>query len=266
MITRNTQVGSRVFQLEESFDPTTSSSNEDKNSGASRSEIARRGLSDYANHGVWGVDENNAVWYREGVSGEWQQIIGQLLKQVSVSDDGQHVWGVDENNAVWYRAGREGSFQQITGQLLKQVSVSDDGQHIWGVDADAKIWYRAGREGSWELIDGELTQISVSGNGQHVWGINDVNLSIWYRAGGREGSWEQIDGALTQVSVSGDGQHVWGVNYENKVLYREGESWVETNGDLKYVDVGGRSKVLLEASLEVSQGSNICPNLTLFCG
>ena len=73
---------------------------------------------------VWGVNSSNNIWYRDGVNGSWKHIPGKL-KQISVSNDGNHVWGVNSSNNIWYRDGVNGSWKHIPGKL-KYVSVGKD--------------------------------------------------------------------------------------------------------------------------------------------
>ena len=74
-------------------------------------------------------------------------------KWVCVSADGQHVWGVNENDEIYYRFGKDGKWEKIDGRLT-QISVSADGQHVWGVNKDDDIFYRFGKNGKWEKKDG----------------------------------------------------------------------------------------------------------------
>ena len=49
------------------------------------------------------MNRNNAVYYRNGVGGTWNYILGEQLKQVAVGKLG--VFGVNSNDGIYYRVG-----------------------------------------------------------------------------------------------------------------------------------------------------------------
>lgn len=109
-------------------------------------------VSDNNSH-IYAIRTDDAIYYKAGRNGSWQNISGKL-KQVSVSNDGS-AWGVNSTNMVYYKT-LNGSWQGIDHRIfdMKQVSVSDDGLHVWGVNDANKIFYRAGRNGSWTEVPG----------------------------------------------------------------------------------------------------------------
>lgn len=59
---------------------------------------------------VWGVDNSNKVYYREGISPtarsgtRWEEVIESNFVEVAVCTTG-HVWGIDTNNKIYTRNG-----------------------------------------------------------------------------------------------------------------------------------------------------------------
>tara|TARA_A100001015_G_scaffold224965_1_gene253821 strand:+ start:1067 stop:1498 length:432 start_codon:yes stop_codon:yes gene_type:complete len=116
----------------------------------------------------------------------WQMVQGEL-KQICVSQTGDHIWGVNELDNIYYRNGIDASWERVEG-FLKQLSV--DGDHVWGVNKFDNVYYRNGRHGEWLRVEGFLKQVHVSNGGAHVWGVNDAN-EIYFREG-IDGSWKKM--------------------------------------------------------------------------
>ncbi|XP_035694513.1 uncharacterized protein LOC118428529, partial [Branchiostoma floridae] len=143
---------------------------------------------------------------RKGTS--WQQLDGSL-RYVSVGPAG--VWGVNCNNDIWYREGTYGderavgSRWRLVSGKLKQLTVGYN--VVWGVNARDEIWIRVGITSSnptgtdWVLVPGSLSMIYVSPSTNKVWGCN-AGRQIFRRRGifsygGRRGgrfSWFQTSG------------------------------------------------------------------------
>ncbi|XP_066302848.1 lectin L6-like [Branchiostoma lanceolatum] len=115
--------------------------------------------------GVWGVDENNDIFYRTGTYGneasagsDWEHIEGKL-KQISSGDN--IVWGVNVNDNIFIREGISSStptgsnWQRIPGKL-DQVEASPRGQQAWGVDSG--VW-----GGIFHLITGSVSDCPIAG-------------------------------------------------------------------------------------------------------
>ncbi|KAI8520941.1 hypothetical protein Bbelb_006950, partial [Branchiostoma belcheri] len=188
--------------------------------------------------GVWGVNRNDNVFYREGslentaFSGsDWLLINdGVTLTQIS---SGHNVWGVSASGNIYIRQGVTSTNPTGTAWLqvaggLKQLDVSSTANQVWGVNAANFVYRRAGitteqpAGTNWEQQQGLMKYVSVGAAG--VWGV-DSNNDIFYRTGtfGNEASsgsgWEQVQGNLKQVS-SGD-NIVWGVNVNDDVFVRD---------------------------------------------
>ncbi|XP_035697092.1 perivitellin-2 31 kDa subunit-like isoform X1 [Branchiostoma floridae] len=191
-------------------------------------------------NGVWGVDHNNAIFYRSGTfeneasSGtDWVNVEGQL-KQVA---SGYAVWGIGTTNLIYTRLGTSArnptgtAWEQIAGGL-KQIDVSSTAYSVWGVNRHDYIYRRVGITADtpagthWQNIAGRLKFVSTGSAG--VWGAN-VHNQVFYRTGtyGNEASagigWDYIRGQLLKQVSSGDNV-VWGVDTNNKVYIREGIS------------------------------------------
>ena len=79
---------------------------------------------------------------------EWKYTDGRL-KHVTVSPRG-FVWGVNANDQVFHRQGIsdckvDGSFWKLINGSLKQISNGRSG--VWGVNANDEIFYREGTFG-----------------------------------------------------------------------------------------------------------------------
>jgi len=192
---------------------------------------------------VWGVTRNFRIYWRQGKSGTWQKVGGDLVHVSVNGKNGEHVWGVNFNNDIYYRAGLGGQWKHIAGKLT-QISVGQGG-HVWGVNRErgGTIYFRNGANGQWKGIGGKLVYVSVGGaKGEHVWGVNR-NGDIYYR-NGVGGQWVNIPGKLVQIEVSDAGE-VYGVNSADTIYKRIGGvngKWVQVPGELVHVDIGGSRK------------------------
>eukprot|EP00058_Branchiostoma_floridae_P010020 XP_002595508.1 hypothetical protein BRAFLDRAFT_69086 [Branchiostoma floridae] len=151
---------------------------------------------------------NGCIDYRRNNGTSWQQLDGSL-RYVSVGPAG--VWGVNCNNDIWYREGTYGderavgSRWRLVSGKLKQLTVGYN--VVWGVNARDEIWIRVGITSSnptgtdWVLVPGSLSMIYVSPSTNKVWGCN-AGRQIFRRRGifsygGRRGgrfSWFQTSG------------------------------------------------------------------------
>jgi len=128
------------------------------------------------NH-VWGVNKDGLIYRRVGAV--WQRIPG-ALKQISVGESG--VWGVNDANDLYYRQGTYGDkytagsdWVKLTGKF-KWIS---SGKRVIGVNYKNEILERVGRSahlpiGScWKKISGlRLGQVDVGLN--RNWGVSNV--------------------------------------------------------------------------------------------
>ena len=127
--------------------------------------------------GVWGVNANNQVYIREGVteshpSGtQWKLLSSKRLKQIDSGPRGI-VYGVDISNHIYCRIGITNDAPHGTGWkgvsgLLKYVSCNDLG--CYGVNHYNQVFYSLGVNAencagsSWIHIHGlSFRQIEVS--------------------------------------------------------------------------------------------------------
>jgi len=127
------------------------------------------------NGDVWGVNKNDNIYFKSANDDGWTQIGNDttMLKQISVSSNGEHVWGVNSDNLIYFWDG--GRFLQFPHGTLKQVEVTDDGD-VWGVNKNDKIYFKSANDDGWTHVGTDTTMldyISVSGDGKQVWGVND---------------------------------------------------------------------------------------------
>ena len=145
------------------------------------------------------------------------------------------------------------SWEEIPGQALVHVSVSEEG-HVWGIDANDKIYHRVNASNcntlghSWERVSGELVQLSVGGVG--VWGVNKHNR-VFHRVGtygdklnALGSGWEEVSGLMLKHVAVG-GRVVLGLDVNNKLHIRLGISgchhtgvhWGQLDSSLQTVDI-----------------------------
>lgn len=190
---------------------------------------------------VWGVNEDEKIYFKAIGDRSWVQVSGALTN-VSVGNR-NNVWGVNRNGNIYRRIFTSNpandSWRRIRGEL-KNISVGNDGTvwggTVWGVNSDNNIYRWNGT--SWDQIQGRLKQISV-GNQNLIWGVNsDDKIYRWNGA-----SWDTIGGSLACVSIAADGT-VWGVNSDHKIFLRNAtNSWSRVSGSLAQIDVGSFSFV-----------------------
>jgi len=136
------------------------------------------------NHRVWGVNKDNAIYRRARAKQIWIKIDG-VLKQISVGRAG--VWGVNPNGDVFYRQGTFGDkdvsgtdWVRVPGKLLKWIS---SGRRVFGVTSKNEIYERTGLSDQyptgqcWMKRAGSLSQISVGP--QKLWGIGIQRSHIY---------------------------------------------------------------------------------------
>ncbi|XP_064596781.1 tectonin beta-propeller repeat-containing protein 1-like [Liolophura sinensis] len=216
--------------------------------------------------GVWGVQTNGNVFYRnftrgndgsQGV-GEWvlvmqpgKQPLVQPLRNIDVGTF--TVWGVNSDGTVFIRVGID-AYNPIgcdwveVPRKMKQVSISPKG-HVWATDGINCVYRRVGvtidnnMGTAWEKINGSLQQITVGSAG--VWGVNGLG-EVFYR----EGTYNDPDNAGTSwtllpekrfVEVSSGEGKLWGTDENEDVFYRAGLSFTTPTG-LKWVKLDGRMR------------------------
>ncbi|KAK7104322.1 perivitellin-2 31 kDa subunit-like [Littorina saxatilis] len=215
--------------------------------------------------GVWGVNVNNQIWYRDdtygtatNLGGDWTQVDEPIfsLMDLDVGDD--VVWGITLKGKLTCRKGiNEATPQGETWKILKNkakdVAISPNGQLV-AINELGQFVYREGlsskcsRMGKWFAHTDSslnLTQISVGEAG--IWAVA-ADSKIYYRPGsmGDTGyigtEWEQVNGGLVSLGVGKD--FVVGVSSNGQIWRREGMAssnsggtgWIQLTGDLKVVD------------------------------
>ena len=210
-------------------------------------------------YGLFGVDKNDEIWFREGVEPHknklgtsWTKLDG-LLKQISCGKYG--VWGTNRKNELFYRksisnAKPKGDSWHYIQNNIKQVSVGCHG--VWCLDVEGNILFREGISAfepmgnNWAKIKGNLSYISDGYYG--VWGLNDAN-EVLYRTGINENNqkgedWIKFDGKMKKISVGIYG--VFGLNEKGDIFYRKGindfnfigNEWIQFEGKFKDISSG----------------------------
>jgi len=135
---------------------------------------------------VWGVNRGGLIYRRVGNG--WQRISGGL-KQISVGEAG--VWGVNDANDLYYRQGTYGDRNTAGSDWVKLIGKFkwiSSGKRVIGVNSKNEILERVGRSAQfpigtcWKKISGlRLGQVDV---GIHRnWGVANVYRNGVYRDG-----------------------------------------------------------------------------------
>jgi len=169
------------------------------------------------------------------VLGQWQGVHGRV-KVVSAGAYG--VWGVNAEGLVFFREGvtdekYDGTGWKLTGSPHKIHDLSVGVKSIYALSITGIILAREGvsaekpRGDSWKELDkpaapSVLHQISVSSDNDEVWATSKTN-EVFYREGIEEGSpygasWVKANGKLKWISAGQAG--IWGVAPNDQVLYR----------------------------------------------
>jgi len=97
-------------------------------------------------HDIWFKQLGDVQIADEYTEEFWNQVEGHLV-QLDVGRDG-HVWGVNSDNKVYYREGisadkKEGTdWNHIDDMDMKWVAICADGQ-VWAVDAEnSNVYFR----------------------------------------------------------------------------------------------------------------------------
>ena len=198
---------------------------------------------------VWGVNSDEKIWFKSHPEANWERIPGGL-KQIEVGKLG--VFGVNRNDAIYYRVGsknssRGDSWQRLPG-ALRHISVGDSS--IWGVNKHDRIYEMTDivfdDEGKisnpkWARKEGGLDNVSVYSG--VIWGVNSQD-SIWFKSNS-DAKWQKIPGGLKQIEIGKFG--VFGVNKNDNIFYRigtnnnpnsTGSGWQRLPGRLTYISSG----------------------------
>ena len=217
---------------------------------------------------------------KEGLTKIWKRVEGAELVWIAV---GSHVWGVDSENKVVFRTGvTHGQPSGVEWRKVKRAGsltqIDTMGEDVWAVDAEGKIHRRITQstgkkqegpagQGVDRPADQQLAHVTVGPGGvygvtsvhnlvkevnhqwvmvnstnkwrlvdignQIVWGIT-TKFKVFQLL--KDGTQEvQMDGRLKQLSVSPKGD-VWGVNLEGTAVQRVEDRWeqLDCDGDVKH--------------------------------
>lgn len=129
------------------------------------------------NH-VWGVNSGGVIYKRS--ESEWTKVGGNLV-QISAGQAG--VWGINENHAVYYKTGTYGDNGAIGGEWQHIGNgltwISSGSGYVIGVAPGGTIWKRLVNSeepasGEWLQVHGHLQQIEAYGNA--VYGLFNGGL------------------------------------------------------------------------------------------
>jgi hypothetical protein len=120
--------------------------------------------------------------------------------------------------------------------VVRHLSVGCDGT-LWFITWDGVLGRAAPNSTSYDWPSGPVPGpelIQISvGRADQVWGV-DAEGRIFRRQG--EG-WVQVEGELGWVSVGCDGT-VWGVHPTGQIFRRDGDQWTKIPGELSQISVG----------------------------
>ena len=85
------------------------------------------------------------------------------MADVSISDDGNHIWACTDDNAVYYRPGIEGEWEPQAGRSTR-VQVAGNGDHILFLNTAGNLYYRAGIANGFQHLEGitDVAHMSMS--------------------------------------------------------------------------------------------------------
>jgi len=123
---------------------------------------------------VWGVNKHDQVFRR--ANHRWERVQG-ALKQISVGEAG--VWGVNDANDIYYRQGTFGDKDTAGSDWVKlpgKFKWISSGNRVFGVSPKNEVFERVGRSAQypigscWKKLGGSLSQVDVGIHRQ--WGVN----------------------------------------------------------------------------------------------
>ena len=126
---------------------------------------------------VWCIDEEGGVCVWVPGKEEFYPREGSNFEHISVSAHGTHIWGTDTFGGVFYRCGLSGNWENCWG-TLRRIAVSGDGCHVWGINYDGCVYYnnKSGPCGNWVYQGNSSRELGedlcVSQDGSMVWGVD----------------------------------------------------------------------------------------------
>ncbi|PVD26561.1 hypothetical protein C0Q70_14238 [Pomacea canaliculata] len=245
---------------------------------------------------IWGIYFRDGISPQNPAGTSWQMVDGKLT-QISAGPSG--VWGVNANDDIFYREGTygghvtmgsgwtnvPGTLAYITSgsevvvgvnrekRILRRTEISEGSPTVYNLmfrldltnqsdrNADNSVssgpdlillrpgTYQAPLETGteWTLVLGRLRQLDVGTD--IVVGVSSID-EIFYRKNitGEHptgSGWVTLDGRLKQVTVSPNGT-IWGVSHDNLIFFRKGislhrpggTSWQKVDGSLTQISAG----------------------------
>lgn len=130
---------------------------------------------------LWGVDENNKVYYRDlGGYRPWVRVPGKLT---AITADESFVWGFSpEGEIVMMSAQSHKEWKKIDNPH-KLTKLSAGNYEVWGINAENKV-YRMSSSGfgEWEYVNEGFAEVSVGID--YVWMIDTSGVTYKYEMSG----------------------------------------------------------------------------------
>jgi len=126
---------------------------------------------------VWGIDDNNNVYYRDlDAANGWVKKEGKLT---SITVDETHICGFAPNGKIAISRATDSSVWDTIPNPYNVTKLDAGSGELWGVTADGKV-YRTSVSGAseWQLVDTGFALVSV--NQGRAWGLGtDGNTYMW---------------------------------------------------------------------------------------
>ena len=136
------------------------------------------------------LNTDHNLYVRKGDYGQWTGGYGNLVKQISITED-YLKWAVDASGNVFFRRRSDTSWTEVSGITLNQISVANDGR-VWGTKSSGEVYTCDAIDGTWEKVDSEVKIWKVFAiTNNRVYGLN-FQGEIMYR-NGVNGKWISYD-------------------------------------------------------------------------
>ncbi|MDR0413477.1 MAG: DUF5010 domain-containing protein [Dysgonamonadaceae bacterium] len=146
-----------------------------KNSGVKITDI------DGSQSMLWGIDENNKVYYRdyEGIN-DWTQVNGALT---SIAADESFVWGFNPEGEIVRLPAQNRQTWKTIPNPHNLIKLSAGNYEVWGINAQNQV-YRISSSGygEWQHVADGYADVSVGID--YVWLLNPSGVPYKYELGG----------------------------------------------------------------------------------
>ena len=170
---------------------------------------------------VWGIRQDNTIWYSMRVGGSWSMEGGQLVQISARSMNSGMIAGINDANSQFRFISHGGNWSYIGGPEM-WVSVGADGTRC-AIGANQSIILYTQDDKT--VLPGSLVMCSVV-NQTNIWGVNGSNEI--YRWNGT--NWRSIPGSLIDIAASEDGSKVVGVNPWGSIFMYVNNTWLYVPG------------------------------------